>query len=84
MAVVFFASDLQRSEQYFTCAQSFAHFLRQTKGRPQTTQVFAGRSDFLRILGMGVRRDVETRSLEPCAAASSPDRNPVAFHYRYR
>lgn len=42
----------QPSEQYFTSAQTFSHFLRQLNGRPQTTQVFSGKSDFLRILGM--------------------------------
>jgi len=42
----------QRSEQCRTSAQSRAHDLRQTMGRAQVTQVFAGRSDFLRIFGM--------------------------------
>jgi hypothetical protein len=40
------------SEQYRTASQTFAHFLRQTKGLPQVAQVFCGRSDFLRILGI--------------------------------
>ena len=35
-----------RSEQYLTSSQTFAHFLRHVNGRPQTTQVFCGRSDF--------------------------------------
>ncbi|EKD09106.1 hypothetical protein SPLC1_S205070 [Arthrospira platensis C1] len=30
----------QRSEQYLTSSQQFAHFLRQTKGRSQTGQIF--------------------------------------------
>jgi hypothetical protein len=36
----------QRSEQYLTSSQTFAHFLRQTNGRPQVMQFFCGRSDF--------------------------------------
>lgn len=36
-----------RLEQYFTVSQSFAHFLRQAKGRPQDTQIFVGRVGFL-------------------------------------
>jgi hypothetical protein len=46
-------AERHRSEQYFTFSQSRAHFLRQVKGKPQAAQVFVGRSDFLRILGMG-------------------------------
>jgi hypothetical protein len=34
-------------------AQSRDHFFRQLKGRPQRAQTRVGRSDFLRILGMG-------------------------------
>jgi hypothetical protein len=34
-------------------AQSRDHFFRQLKGRPQRAQMRVGRSDFLRILGMG-------------------------------
>ena len=43
----------QWSEQWVTFSQSRAHFLRQVKGRPQITQILVGRSDFLRILGIG-------------------------------
>ena len=46
------SSPLQRSEQVFTLSQSFAHFLRQVKGRAQAAQIFRGRSAFRRILGM--------------------------------
>ena len=42
-------SARQRSEQYLTSAQSRTHFLRQTKGRRQTTQSLAGRSVLRRI-----------------------------------
>jgi hypothetical protein len=43
----------QRAEQYLTFTQSRAHFLRQTKGRPQTTQSLVGRSVLRRITAMG-------------------------------
>jgi hypothetical protein len=46
----------QRSEQYFTFTQSRAHFLRQTKGRPHTTQSLVGRSVLRRIPAMGSPR----------------------------
>ena len=46
----------QRSERYFTFAQSRSHFFRQTKGRPQTTQGLVGRSALLRILAIGSPR----------------------------
>jgi hypothetical protein len=46
---------LHLSEQKRTFSQSRAHFLRQVKGKPQAAQVFVGKSDFLRILGMGYR-----------------------------
>jgi hypothetical protein len=36
----------QASEQYFTSAQTFSHFFRQAKGRPQAAQVFSGRLGF--------------------------------------
>lgn len=52
---IFLPLDLlsrQRSEQYFTSSQTFSHFLRQAKGRPQVTQVLLGRSPFLIILAM--------------------------------
>ena len=39
----------QRSEQYLTFSQSRAHFLRQAKGRPQTTHFFIGRSALRRV-----------------------------------
>jgi hypothetical protein len=42
----------QRSEQYFTCSQSRAHFLRQVNGRAQCAQGLAGRSAFERIFAM--------------------------------
>lgn len=44
---------LHLSEQWLTCSQSRFHFLRQAKGSLQTTQILVGRSDFLRIFGMG-------------------------------
>ena len=40
------------SEQYLTSSQTFSHFLRQVKGRPQVAQVFCGSSDFLIIFAM--------------------------------
>lgn len=46
----------QRSEQYFTFTQSRAHFLRQTKGRPHTTQSLVGRSVLRRIPAIGSPR----------------------------
>ena len=46
----------QRSEQYFTFAQSRAHFFRQAKGRRQTTQSLVGRSVLRRIPAMGSPR----------------------------
>ena len=33
----------QTPEQYFTASQSFRHFLRQAKGRPQAAQTLVGR-----------------------------------------
>lgn len=42
----------QRSEQYLTCSQSRAHFLRQANGRPHAAQILVGRSPFLTILGI--------------------------------
>ena len=42
----------QRSEQYFTFSQSRAHFVRQVNGRPQTAQVFIGRSALRRVRAM--------------------------------
>jgi hypothetical protein len=39
----------QRSEQYLTSSQTFAHFLRQKYGRPQQLQILLGSSDFLGI-----------------------------------
>jgi len=41
-----------RWEQNFTVSQSFAHFFRQTKGRPQTGHILDGNSDFLRCFGI--------------------------------
>lgn len=41
-----------RWEQNFTVSQSFAHFFRQTKGRPQTGHILDGSSDFLRCFGI--------------------------------
>jgi hypothetical protein len=38
---------LHFSEQYFTCSQSFSHFLRQLKFLPHTAQHFSGRCCFL-------------------------------------
>ncbi len=37
----------QRSLQYLTSSQTFSHFLRQLKGRPQTRHVLDGRCCFL-------------------------------------
>jgi hypothetical protein len=45
----------QRSEQYFTSSQTFAHFLRQSKGRPQLAQTLRGRSPFFTIFAMVYR-----------------------------
>jgi hypothetical protein len=42
----------QRSEQYSTLSQSFAHFLRQANGLAHAAHIFDGRSDFLTILGI--------------------------------
>jgi len=53
---------LHRSEQWRTSSQSRLHFLRQVKGSLQTAQIFAGRSDFLRIFGMG----------QPCGGGRFP------------
>lgn len=47
-----FASRRQRSEQYRTSSQTFAHFFRHVNGRPQTSQVLTGRSDFATRFGM--------------------------------
>jgi hypothetical protein len=41
-----------RCEQYLTCSQSRAHFLRHVKGRWQTSQRLVGRSDLERDFGM--------------------------------
>ena len=40
---------LQRSEQYRTFSQSFAHFFRQVNGRPHVAQSLVGRSPLRRI-----------------------------------
>jgi hypothetical protein len=42
----------QRSEQYSTSFQSFAHFLRQANGFAQAAHIFEGKSPFLTILGI--------------------------------
>ena len=42
----------QRSEQYRTSSQTFAHFLRHANGRPQEAQVLVGRSDLRVMRGM--------------------------------
>lgn len=39
----------QRREQYLTFAQSRAHFRRHENDKPQTVQIFVGKSRFLRI-----------------------------------
>ncbi len=39
-----------RSEQYFTCSQSRAHFFRQVNGRLQAIQVFSSSADLLRLM----------------------------------
>jgi len=41
----------QASEQYFTASQSFSHFLRQEKLRPQDWQIFS----FLGVSRSGLR-----------------------------
>jgi hypothetical protein len=46
----------QASEQNLTSLQTFSHFLRHTKGRPQTTHGLEGRSAFFRILGIPTLR----------------------------
>jgi hypothetical protein len=46
----------QASEQNLTSVQTFSHFLRHTKGRPQTTHGLEGRSAFFRILGIPTLR----------------------------
>lgn len=38
---------LHLAEQYLISCHTFSHFLRQLKGRPQTAQIFCGRSRFL-------------------------------------
>lgn len=43
----------QRSLQYFTCGQSFAHLRRQLNGRWQTGQILLGKSALARRRGMG-------------------------------
>jgi hypothetical protein len=40
------APPAQRSEQYFTSTQFFAHFFRQTIGLPQWAQRLEGKSAF--------------------------------------
>jgi hypothetical protein len=42
----------QWSEQYLTSSQTFSHFFRQAKGRPQQAHILVGKSAFLRILGI--------------------------------
>jgi hypothetical protein len=60
-----FASLMQRSEQYFTSAQFFAHALRQTILRQQCVHGFSGRLlfvifriDVFWILYVGSERDI--------------------------
>ena len=50
-ALVF--APAQRFEQYRTCSQSRAHFLRHAKGRPQVAQTLVGKS-LLRI-ALGIK-----------------------------
>lgn len=45
--LLYFLFLLQATEQYCTCSQSLAHFLRQVNRRWQALQVFTGRWDFL-------------------------------------
>lgn len=54
----------QASEQYFTSVHTLAHFFRQRNGRRHAAQVFTGRSDFFRILGIAYfrRRGVALRA----------------------
>lgn len=41
----------QRSEQYRTASQTFAHLRRHANGRPQAMQVFVGKSAFFAGIG---------------------------------
>lgn len=43
----FFVCFLHLSLQYFTSSQTFSHFFRQVKGRPQAWQVLVGKKGFL-------------------------------------
>ena len=54
----------QRSEQYRTSAQTFAHFLRQVNGRPHAAQVLVGRFDFRTDRGISGRPDLPLRRRE--------------------
>jgi hypothetical protein len=55
---------LHFSEQYFTFSQSFAHFFRHSKGKPQVTQSF-GSKPFLRLAIRGITKDYLTALEEP-------------------
>jgi len=57
----------QRSEQYFTFAQSRSHFFRQAKGRPQITQGLVGRSALRRIPAIGSPRHCLAAPVEKTA-----------------
>ena len=68
-----------RSEQYFTSSQTFSHFFRQAKGRPQTGQVLVGRSALRRAFTGQVpqgrrrrRRAVPGGGPHPCAPGCAP------------
>lgn len=65
----------QRSEQYLTCSQSRAHFLRQAKGRPHSAQILVGRSPFLTILGISA-------ASPHTAPGASAERVPVTLDLR--
>lgn len=43
---------LHLSEQYFTSFQTFSHFLRHVKGRPQQIHILVGKFCFFIFLGM--------------------------------
>jgi len=57
----------QRTEQYFTFAQSRSHFFRQAKGRPQITQGLVGRSALRRIPAIGSPRHCLAAPVEKTA-----------------
>ncbi len=55
-------SRRQRSEQYLTSSQFFAHFRRQANGRPHVAHGFVGKSPFLTIFGTPILLQLHRRS----------------------